>query len=93
MDVVQGNVVFQHLGTDHALRFKYLGIGFFRQTQVFPQAVVLPDGLYLIILAVPIFGAAINTGAYGGLFTVNGYTAEYGGRTVSPHFAAVDVGQ
>jgi hypothetical protein len=91
MDIIQGYMVLQHLGTDHALRFQYLGIGFFRQTQVFPQAVVLPDGLYLVLSAVPIFGAAIDTGAYGGLLAVNGYTAEYGGRAVSPYLAAVDV--
>ena len=54
--------------------------------------VVLPDGLYLILPAVPIFGAAIDTSTYGGLLAVNGYTAEYCGRTVSPYLAAVDVG-
>ena len=93
MNIIQRNVILQHLGTDHALRFKYLGIGFFRQTQVFPQAVVLPDGLYLIFPAVPVFGTAIDSRAYGGLLAVNGYTAKYGGRTVSLHFAAVDVRQ
>ena len=38
-------------------------------------------------------GAAIDTGTYGGLLAVNGYTAEYGGRTVSLNLAAVDVWQ
>ena len=35
-DIIQGNMVLQHFRTDHSLRFKYLGIGFLSQTQVFP---------------------------------------------------------
>ena len=93
MDLIQGYVVLQHFGTDHALRFQYLVVGLLCQSEVFPSAVVFPYGLYLILPAVPIFGAAIDTCAYGGLFAVNGYTTEYSGCTVSPHLAAVDVGQ
>jgi len=93
MNVVQGDMVLQYLHTDNTLRFQYLIIGFLRQTQVFPQAVVLPYGSYLVLLAVPVLRSAINSGAYDRLLTVDGYTAQDSGRTVSFYLAAVNVGQ
>ena len=51
------------------------------------------SGFYLVLLAVPVFRTAIDTRTDGGLLPVNGYTAEYDGRSVSLYLAAVDIGQ
>ena len=36
MKVLSGKVILQNLSTDHALRFQYLIVGFFRNSEVFP---------------------------------------------------------
>ena len=92
MNVVLGDVALQHLCTDYTLRFQYFLVCFWNDPEIFLQAVVFPCGLYLVLLAIPIFGTAIDTCTYDRLFPVNGYAAENGGRTVSLYLAAVDIG-